>query len=235
MPFKPSRDPEVMPSPEVLTARMVAIGLAFAATPERDADIEQTVVFASIVGMVEDDLRVLSVLTTWLETHHAHLNADRLVRLVSEQPSERVRAYWASVAQWLQMDRRFARLTALYVGSPIELLPTGTEFQIKRRGEDPRFVATRLRVPLGTLRDRAADVLAPEVLVQRHAGYRNRVRMGPSFRADVWTVLEKSPELPVADVARRAGCGFATAWQVVRDFRLLRAAGRSTDTRAEPR
>lgn len=223
MPFKPPES-EPMPSPEILTARMVAIGLAFAATPERDADIESTVVFASIVGMVDDDLRVLSVLTTWLGTHHAHLNADRLVRLVSEQRSPRVRAYWASVAQWLQKDRRFARLVALYDGPPIELLPTGTEFQIQRRGEDPRFVATKLRVPSGSLRDRAADVLAPEVLIRRHAGYRNRVRMGPSFRADIWTVLERDPELPVAEAARRADCSFATAWQVVHDFRLLRAA-----------
>jgi len=50
------------------------------------------------------------------------------------------------------------------------------------------------------------------------------VLMGPSFRADVWTVLEKSPGLSVADVARRAACFFATAWQAVQDFRLLRAA-----------
>ena len=101
---------------------------------------------------------------------------------------------------------------------------TGTDFQIKRRGEDERFVGSKLRVPSGILRDRAADVLSPDVLVKRHAGYRNRVIMGPSFRADVWTVLEKSPELPVADVARRAACSFATAWQAVQDFRLLHAA-----------
>ncbi len=31
----------------------------------------------------------------------------------------------------------------------------------------------------------------PEV-VRRHAGYRNRVLMGPSFRADAWTVLERA-------------------------------------------
>jgi hypothetical protein len=79
-------------------------------------------------------------------------------------------------------------------------------------------------VPRGTLRDRPEDVLSPEVLVRRHAGYRNRVLLGPSFRADVWTVLERAPDLSVADVARRASCSFATAWQVVRDFRLLRVA-----------
>jgi hypothetical protein len=169
-------------------------------------------------------LRVLSVLTTWLGVHHAHVNVDRLVRLVSEHLSERVRAYWAAIASWVHKDRRFARLLALYDGPPVEVLPTGTAFQIQRRGEDPRFVGSKLRAPSGTLRDRAADILAPDVLVRRHAGYRNRVRMGPSFRADVWTVLERSPGLSVADVARRAACSFATAWQAVQDFRLLRAA-----------
>jgi len=214
-----------MPSPKVLTARMVGIGLSFADEPEVDADIESTLVFASSAGMDEADLRVLSVLTTWLGVHHAHVNVDRLVRLVSEHPSERVRAYWAAVASWVHKDRRFARLLGLYDGPPVEVLPTGTAFQIQRRGEDPRFVGSKLRAPSGTLRDRAADVLAPDVLVRRHAGYRNRVLMGPSFRADVWTVLEKSPGLSVADVARRAACFFATAWQAVQDFRLLRAAG----------
>ena len=221
MAFKPAVGPPPTPSLDVLTARMVGIGFLFAAEPEIDADIETTLVFASVAGMDEDDLRVLSVLTTWLGVHHLHVNADRLVRLVGEQPSERVRAYWAAVASWLAKDRRFARLLAVYDGPPVELLPTGTEFQITRRGEDPRFVGSKLRAPSGTLRDRAADVLPPEVLVRRHAAYRNRVLMGPSFRADVWTVLEKCPTLPVADVARRAACSFATAWQVVQDFRLL--------------
>lgn len=80
------------------------------------------------------------------------------------------------------------------------------------------------RVPAGTLRDRDADVLAPEVMVRRHAGYRNRVLMGPTWRADVWTVLEEDSAMSVAHAARRAGCSFATAWQVVQDFRLLRDA-----------
>ncbi len=209
-------------APEVLTAQLVGIGMAFAAASDPQADIEPTVVRASIVGMIEDDLRVLSVLTTWLGVHHAHLNADRLVRIVGAQPSERVRAYWAGVARWLAKDRRLARLAALHQGPPVELLSIGNAFQIQRRGEDPRFIGSPLRAPRGTLRDRPDDVLTPEVLVRRHAGYRNRVLMGPSFRADVWTALERHPDLSVADAARNVGCSFATAWQVVRDFHLLR-------------
>ena len=104
------------------------------------------------------------------------------------------------------------------------MLPTGTEFQIRRRGEDPRFSGSKLRVPNGTLRDRIEDVLSPEALVRRHAGYRNRVRMGSTFRADAWTALEHTPNASIADIARKASCSFATAWQAAQDYRLLYAS-----------
>jgi hypothetical protein len=67
-------------------------------------------------------------------------------------------------------------------------------------------------------------VLSPAVLRRRHAGYRNRVIMGPSFRADVWTALQHAPELSIAALARKAACSFATAWQAAQDYRLLCAA-----------
>lgn len=120
------------------------------------------------------------------------------------------------------VHRRFARLRQLYTQPPIDLLPVGTAFQIGRRGEDARFDQTALRVPAGALRDRKADVLSPQLLARQHTGYRNRVMMGPTWRADVWTVLQKAPEVTASEAARQAGSSFATAWQVVRDFRLLR-------------
>ena len=210
------------PDDDALTRNMAGIGMNLAAEPNVEAPIEETLVHASSLGMDDGDLRVLSVLTTWLGVHAAHINADRLVRCVSDHASARVHAYWAAAARWLGKDRRFARLAKLHDGPPIDLLHVGTEFQIARRGEDERFAGSALRVPAGSLRDRDADVLSPESLIRRHAGYRNRVRMGPTWRADVWTVLERAPEQSVAEVARRAGCSFAAAWQVVQDFKLLR-------------
>jgi len=223
-----SRSSDSSRSAEGLTARLIGIGMNFAGDAETDAEIEPTLVQASIAGVDQDDLRVLAVLTTWLGVHHARINADRLVRLVGAQASARVRAYWASVAQWLAKDRRLARLVAGYSGDAIDLLAVGTAFQIGRKGEDERFSGSPLRVPAGTLRDRPADVLTPTELAERHRTYRNRVLMGPTWRADAWTVLEKAPDLSVAEVARRAGCSFATAWQVAQDFRLWResAGGR---------
>lgn len=216
---------EPLPS-DVLTARMVGIGMNFAAKPVRDADIEGTLVQASSLGMDGADLRVLSVLTTWLGVHHAHVNADRLIRFVREHASQRVKAYWAAVASWLTKDRRFARLGG-YQEPAIDLLSVGTEFQLRRRGEDERFLGSKLRVPRGTMRDRVEDVLSQAALAKHHAGYRNRVVIGPTWRADVWTVLENAPGITIAEAARRAGCSFAAAWQAAQDFKTLYPSVRS--------
>jgi hypothetical protein len=226
MAFSRALMPGPRPHASRLTADMAGIGMNFAAEPNIHANIEDTLIYASELGMIDEDLRVLSVLTTWLGAHHGRINADRLVRVIVEHPSERVRAYWAAMATWLAKDRRFARLATTYAGPPVELLGVGTQFQISRRGEDERFAGTMLRVPAGTLRDRIADVLSPDALARLHPGYRNRVRMGPSWRADVWTILEREPNLSVADVARRAYCSFATGWQVVQDFNLMRQVER---------
>lgn len=209
-------------APDELTAAMAGIGMNFAAEARMNADIEPTLVRASELGMDDGDLRVLSVLTTWIGVHHTHVNADRLVRAVLARPSARVHAYWSAIGRWLKKDRRFSKLAEARQVVPVDLLPVGTEFQLVRRGEDERFAGSALRVPRGILRDRPEDVLPPEALLPRHAGYRNRVLMGPTWRADVWTVLEQSPDVSVAEVARRVSCSFATAWQVAQDFRLLR-------------
>jgi hypothetical protein len=96
-------------------------------------------------------------------------------------------------------------------------LPVGTDFQIERRGEDPCFQDSTLRVPAGVLRDRQQDVLSPRELAKRHAAYRQRVIMGPTYRADMWTLLEDEPTSSPAELARRSYGSFATAWQVKRE------------------
>jgi hypothetical protein len=214
------------PGADDLTAAMVGIGMNFAATGAAEPNIEDTLLFAAIEAMEKDDLRVLAVLVTWFGVHASWVNADRLTRLVSDSRSPRVRALWSALARWQSRDRRFFRLAKVYSGQPVDLLASGTAFQLKRHGEDPRFAASALRVPGNVLRNRGADVLAPEELAKRHHGYRRRVMFGPNYRADMWSVLELNPTLSAAELARRTYGSFATAWHVRRDFKLLSSAGR---------
>lgn len=174
--------------------------------------------------MEDHDFRVLDVLVTWFGVHAPFVNADRLTRLVALQSSPRVRALWAALAAWQGKDRRFSRLAALHRGSRIDVLPTGSDFQIRRHGEDSRFVDGPLRIPGNLLRGRAADVLTPAQLARRHRAYRTRVMMGPVYRADMWGALEQGPSLTPTELARQTYGSFATAWHVKRDFELVRAA-----------
>jgi hypothetical protein len=205
-----------------LTAAMVGIGMMFgAAAPAHAPNIEDTLLAASIEGMDRDDLRVLAVLVTWLGAHHPRINADRLIRAVLAHPSDRVGAFWAGIGEWLAKDRRLARLCQAHPKPRIDLLRTGTDFQIGRRGEDQRFRHGPLRVPAGVLRDRPADILDPQALAKRHDTYCYRVLMGPTYRADMWALLDREPSLSASELARKAYGSFATAWQVKHDRALI--------------
>jgi hypothetical protein len=83
---------------------------------------------------------------------------------------------------------------------------------------------SRLRAPANVLRDRPDDVLTPNELAARHSGYRWRLVIGPTYRADMWAALEQNPLLPAASLARTAYGSFATAWQTRRDFVAWRTA-----------
>ena len=221
MAFKPAPRIAEPLDASVVACRFAGLGANLAIEPAPNGPIEETLVAVSVLGMEEDDLRLLSLLTDWIDHHGAYLYADRLFRCVSRESSVRVRAFWAAIGQ---QDRRLKRLTTLYTGPRLDLLHAATELQVARRGEDPRFAGTPLRVPAGTLRKREGDLLSASALVAHHAGFRNRVQMGPSCRADLWTLLEAEPTLTPAGAARRAGCSFASSWQAVQDFALWRAA-----------
>jgi hypothetical protein len=195
--------------------------MLFAVKASREPNIEDTLIAASSAGLERDDLRVLAVLTTWIEIHHPRINADRLVRALQVHPSARVRCYWAAVGAWLEKDRRLSRLGRLYKGRRIDLLRSGMDFQVRRRGEDHRFRQTCLRVPAGTLRNRASDVLSPAELAKRHRTYRFRIMIGPTYRADMWAALDRNPRSSAAELARSTYGSFATAWKARQDWALL--------------
>lgn len=222
MGYKRASAPSDVLQSDALTSAMAGIGMAFAAEPNYEANIEDTIYFASLEGMDRDDLRTLSVLTMWLSVFSRWINADRLVRVLqSQECSVRVRCFWASFSRWMEKDRRFGRLSKLYTGPRIDLLSAGTDFLVRRFGEDLRFQHGPLRVPANTLRIRESDVLTPAELARHHRVFKHRVMMGPSYRADLWASLEQDPSLSVAALARRGHASFATAWQVKQESDIL--------------
>lgn len=201
---------------DALSAAMAGAGMNMTAAPSPDPNLEDTVYFASEEGLVRDDLRTLSLLTTWLAVHGERLDAARLGWLARTHPSPRVRAYWAAVGAW-PTSRRLERLARADDGPCLTLLAVDTDFHVRRHGEDPRFAPSALVVPANVLRDRPSDVLTPAELAARHRPYRYRVLVGPGPRADLLAALEANPSLSTATLARRAYSSFSLASAVKRD------------------
>lgn len=213
--------PEVYSSKDALTKDMVGIGMLFAERGSKNPNIENTLVAASLEGVEGQDYRALSLLVDWLEIHMERVNADRLIQLVLNLESKPVRCFWAAMGYFIKKDRRLKKLQTAYRGGRLDLLPTGTEFLVKRSGEDSRFSEGPLRVPEKTLRHRPKDILTPTELAKRHSTYRTRLILGPTYRADMWAIIENEPELSASELARQAYGSFATAWQVKKDWNIL--------------
>ena len=67
---------------------------------------------------------------------------------------------------------------------------------------------------------REGDVLGPQEMINFHRFYRNRIQFGVCLRADIWSYLELEPNLHSAQLAKKVGCAFASAWEVKQDFEL---------------
>ncbi|MDH5676326.1 MAG: hypothetical protein OEZ06_29680 [Myxococcales bacterium] len=226
MSFSRQLEPLAVLEGAALDGAMAGIGMAFAVKPELTLAIEDVLFFASRLGVEQGDYRVLSVLCKWIDVHGRLINADRLTRLVQAcADDERTLAFWAAAGQWKSKDRRFSRLAKLRPREQrLDLFGAGTDFQVRRRGEHPWFEGTCLRVPADTLRDREGDVLTPEALARLNPIYRERLVQGPSYRADMWAALQLDPSTTASELARKTYGSFATAWEVKRDFDVVRAA-----------
>jgi hypothetical protein len=170
MAFSRALAPSVEPSSDHLTAAMVGTGFGLAAAPaEVEPNIEDTLLFASVLAMERDDLRVLAMLMTWWGTHHECVNADPLTKLAAAHPAARVQALWSALATWKSKDRRFARLQKVYTGPRIDASPSRSAFQIRRHGEDARLEGRPVRAAAssGAKEGDGVEAIRPRPVVTR--------------------------------------------------------------------
>ncbi len=214
----------LLPPLDDTPSMLAGIGCNLNAFPVMNADIEYTLYKASQEALKDLDFRTLSLIVHWIDIHGSIVNVPRLKRLLRTSTKETQRL-WRAIAEWRQTHHKWQSLLSLK--APIdrwELLPVGTDFQISRKGEDSRFIGTDLRIPMGLLPIREGDILSPKHLIQQHPTYANRIRFGVCLRADLWTHLQIDPSLSAAQLAKKTGCAFASAWEIKRDFDLLVAS-----------
>ncbi|MBX7147849.1 hypothetical protein K1X76_02085 [bacterium] len=223
MSFKRSILPHTLASGEELTSHLIGIGFLLGGTPYKNANIENTLIAASIEGLAGDG-RILSLLVDWIEIHSLRINADRLVQIILQLAPQQTflfSVFWAAIGEWFKSDIRFTKLKKLSPKKRFDFLGDRTDFLIKKNGEDERFKKTCLRIPQKVLRHRPGDILPPEELAKIHLPYKFRILMGPTYRSDMWALFCQKPQLSAAQVAKDCYGSYPTAFMVKRDFKVL--------------
>lgn len=168
--------------------------------------------------------RNLGLLFSWIEQCRSVLHIAELVKQIRRsKPAATELALWSAVGQWQSSDSRFRLLAGMYKGPRVVLDDTAlTRMQIDRFGEDPRFAGTHIVLSARALPSRPDKDLRPLAWILTHnAIVANRVRFGPNYRADVWTMLSGNAELTLKAIRELTGCSEGTASTVRADFRLL--------------
>ena len=195
-------------------------------------NIELSLISASIEAINLKDNRIAGLLVDWITIHYLRINVDRLTKFVfSLDDSEYtfVKIFWQANAQRLYAkDQRFKRLS-LYTGKRIDFadrfIKKGqkkvSKILIKIKGEDKRFKKTCIRVPNGYFSKRENQIFPATAIAKNHASYRYRVMMGPSYRADLWALLDSEPNLSAYALGKKAHCSYRTAYIAKKDYELL--------------
>lgn len=205
-----------------LTSAMAAIGIKIGSEKNfKNVNIEDTLIAGAIEG-INGDYRVLSLITNWIEVHYERINVDRLYKAVKIISDIKVRCYFSSLHWIFKNDARFKKFKSLYKGERILLgLSKEYSFLVHRNKEDSRFEKSKLIVAKNTLRNRKEDIYSIQELSRHHKVYYFRLLIGPSYRADMVAHLTLDSELSPSELAKKTYGSFATAWDVVRDFKNL--------------
>ena len=196
-------------------------------------DIETSIISASIELVNSKDNRLGGLLVDWITRHYQRINVDRLTKFIcslSDSKYKLVKLFWCANAQRLfAKDQRFKRLSKLYKGKRINfadrVVKTGqkkvTKLLIEMKGEDERFKKTCIRVSNGYFSKRPHQIFPISVVAKKHLSYCYRVMMGPSYRADLWALLDREPNTSAYALGKKAHCSYRTAYIAKKDYEIL--------------
>ena len=196
-----------------------------------DPNIEATLISASIEAMYNKDNRLGGLIVDWITIHFSRINVDRLTKFISHLNNSEyrlVKIFWCANAQRLvAKDQRFKKLSQIYKGKRINLADycskskKSTSLLIEIKGEDERFKNTCIRIPRNYFSERPNQIFSGSIIAKNHFPYRYRLMMGPSYRADIWALIKRNPNLSAYALAKKAHCSYRTAYITKKDYDTL--------------
>jgi hypothetical protein len=207
-----------MKVPRSLYSNLAGIGVElYGVKPNRDADIEHTILLTSTF-VESEDRRLLGLLASWVVVHAKLVCVGKLKRLLLKEKlgDEQIISALAFLAvrkgahEWGTLTKRLPsrRLWGETTSDAV--------FTIK--GAEESFSKAGIQLPKTFLRIRASDILSIERLAKVHLQTRLRLIFGANTRADAVYYLSKGAS-SASDLMRKAGCSYEPAHRIMRELR----------------
>lgn len=186
-----------------------------------DFDIERDILDTIVES--RKDYRVLGLLCVWFKKHADTIIIEKFFKLISKRddinPSDYILNFLIATAiahkhskwkRWLKTDVR----------NPIfPIDKDNLKAAVKVKGSDEALRKLGVLVPNGFLKIDESKVYNQELLAKYNKQYRNRLIIGPNWRADIITAIELGLENPFK-ISNTIGCGYESAYRVMKEYRI---------------
>lgn len=188
-----------------------------------DIDIEETILQACYAS--ETDLRLLSILATWMSVHGDYIIVEKFYKklkvfetIYGHRPSTinliAVQVLLSGSTKWKKWITSHSKKSEFPVNE--KLLISSIDFQ----GYNEDFKKHGVKIPKNFLRIREDDVLTTSELVKLNLQFKNRLIFGSSWRADIMTAIEAGVENP-SKIAKLIGCSYEPAHRVFNEMKIV--------------
>ena len=186
-------------------------------------DIEKIILDA--VLECPDDLRLASLLFSWLKVHGNYVIVEKLRKLVSKAELNIRQRMWISVLAVYgknNCSHKWKSLIYIPEGNTYLLPDKISKTAIALKGSEEWLSEYQILLPKGTLRIREEDIMDPTLLIKKNLQYKNRYLFGPSWRADIITAIQEGCNSPTA-IMKKIGCSYEPAYRIFHEYSLAQA------------
>jgi len=205
-----------------LDQKLYSIGIQLAGDFERRThdfvDIEETLIEACY--QINSDGRLLSLIMSWVKVHGNYIVTEKLIKIYKRVSKERGETPWFNALLSFaahECSQKFSKWVKKEKKKVFWQSKEITENLIALKGALPYWEKINIFVSVSSLRIRDRDVLTPKELVKFNYQYRNRYLYGPSWRADIITMIDSGITTP-SKISKLLGCSYEPANRIFREY-----------------
>jgi len=188
-------------------------------------DIERDLI--DIIVEARGDYRVLGLLNLWFKKHADVIILEKFYKILSKREDinedDPILNFLIASAISTKHNKwkRCLKTNPRKQTYPID--PENLKAAIKIKGKDEAMAKLGILVPNDFLKTRDEKIYDQADLARHNRQYRNRLIIGPNWRADIITAIELGVDNPFK-ISTTIGCGYESAYRVMKEYKIAHAS-----------